>query len=95
SSYRATAEQDEVPGFLSIDWLLAQFDSDPSTAMHHYRKFVQQGRDVTVWDQVRSGSILGSDEYVNRLKPMLDTMWDAVKISQNERLAARPSLDLC
>ena len=50
SSYRATAGQGEVPGFLSVDWLLAQFDSDPAIAIHHYRKFVQQGRDVTIWD---------------------------------------------
>ena len=68
SSYRATAGQGEIPEFLSIDWLLAQFDSDPSIAMHSYRKFVQQGRDVTIWDQVRSGNILGSDEYVNRTR---------------------------
>ena len=61
--------------------------------MRRYRKFVQQGRDVTVWDQVRSGSSLGSDEYVNRLKPLLHTLRNVVEISRRERLAARPSLE--
>ena len=93
SSYSATAGLGEIPGFLSVGWLLAQFDIDPSGAMHCYRKFVQQGRDVTVWNQLRSGSILGSDEYINQLKPLLDTMRDVVEISRSERLAARPSLE--
>ena len=89
-----TAGQGEVPGFLAIDWLLAQFDINPSTTMYSYREFVQQGRDVTVWDQVRSGSILGSDEYVNRLKPMFHAIRNVVEISRSERLAARRSLEL-
>ena len=44
--------------------------------------------------RVLSGSILGSDEYVNRLKPMFHAIRNVVEISRSERLAARPSLEL-
>jgi len=48
SSYHATAGQPTPPEFLTVDWLLSQFDDDPKRAVHAYRRFVQQGEGVDV-----------------------------------------------
>jgi REP-associated tyrosine transposase len=93
SSYRATAGEGEVPGFLTVDWLLRQFDSDISRAIQAYREFVQQGRDVTIWDQVRSGNILGSEDFVNHLEPLFSTIRNNVDIPRSQRLAGLPTLN--
>ncbi len=93
SSYCATAGQGEVPGFLTVDWLLLQFDGDTLRAIKTYREFVQQGRNVTIWDQVRSGNILGSEDFVNQLEPLLSTIRTNVDIPRSQRLAGRPTLE--
>ncbi|MBE0636704.1 addiction module toxin RelE, partial [Candidatus Bipolaricaulota bacterium] len=93
SSYRATAGEEEVPGFLTVDWLLRQFGSDISRAIQAYREFVQQGRDVSIWDQVRSGHILGSEDFVNQLEPLFSTIRNSVDIPKHQRLASRPTLN--
>ncbi len=93
SSYRATAGQGEVPVFLSVDWLLRQFDDNISRAVRAYREFVQQGHGVTVWDQVRSGNILGSEDFVNQLEPLFSTIRKNVDIPRSQRLAGRPTLE--
>lgn len=93
SSYRATAGQGEIPAFLSVDWLLRQFDGDISRAIQAYRKFVRQGHEATVWDQVRSGNILGSEDFVNQLEPLLSAIRQNVDIPRSQRLAGRPTLE--
>ena len=92
SSYRATAGQDAVPAFLTVGWLLSQFDSAPSRAMARYREFVRQGRAVSLWEQLRRGGILGSDDYVERIRPLLDAQSTVVEIAKPDRLAGRPTL---
>jgi putative transposase len=48
SSYRATSGQAEVPDFLTVEWILSQFDPDLSRAQKVYRRFVRQGRGVDI-----------------------------------------------
>lgn len=93
SSYRATAGQDEVLAFLSVGCLLSQFDGAPSRAMARYREFVRQGRAVRIWEQLRRGGILGSDDYVERIKPLLDAQSTVVEIAKPDRLAGRLTLE--
>jgi hypothetical protein len=53
---------------------------------------VKAGRDVEVWDELRGGILLGSDEFVDKLKPLLSD-YEAVKeLPRRERLTARPTL---
>lgn len=93
SSYRATSGQVPAPAFLSVGWILSQFDSEPVRATRAYRKFVQQGRSASIWDEGRTSAFLGSDGFIEQMKPLLEQrMWD-VEISRSERLATRPSLE--
>ena len=94
SSYRATAGQTEAPGFLTIGWVLSQFDPDPERAVRAYLRFVQQGRGVHVWDELRAGSLLGTDGFVDQLRPLLKEKPVDPEYRKRERFAARPSLEV-
>ena len=93
SSYRATAGQCEIPGFLTVDWLLSQFGNERTQAVHAYRKFISRGRGVDVWDGLRGGSLLGGDTFAEQMKPMLAGAPIDPNILRRERAVARPSLD--
>ena len=92
SSYRATADQAEIPSFLSVGWILAQFDPEPSRAVYAYRRFVNQGRGMTIWDDLRRGNLLGTDSFIEEIGPLLNKQLAATEIPRHQRLAARPAL---
>ncbi len=92
SSYRATVGHVESPEFLYVDGILAQFDARRDRAVHAYRHFVRQGRDVDVWQGLRAGSLLGSDEFVEQMRPRLLEAPPDPNVLRRERDAARPSL---
>jgi putative transposase len=93
SSYRATSGQAEVPRFLTIGWILGQLDRDPSCAVRAYRRFVKQGRGVTIWDGLRRGNLLGTDAFIEDVAPLLNAQITAIEIPRCQRLAARPALE--
>ena len=62
-------------------------------AIQSYRSFVRQGRGLEVWDKLRSGSLLGSDVFVERIRPLLQSAPLDPNILRKELDAARPSLD--
>ena len=93
SSYRATAGQTEAPEFLTIGWVLSQFDPDPERAVREYRRFIRQGRGIHVWDELRAGSLLGTDGFVAQLRPLLREKPLDPEYRKRERFAARPSLE--
>jgi putative transposase len=93
SSYRATAGQTEAPEFLTTSWIRSQFDPDPARAVLAYRKFVRQGREIGVWGELRAGAFLGTDAFVDQLRPLLrEKPLDPGYLSR-ERFVARPSLE--
>ena len=93
SSYRATFGQADVPEFLAIDWVLSQLDPDPASAVRAYRRFVQQGRGINVWEELRAGAFLGTDAFVKQLEPLLKEKPVDPEIRRQECFAARPSLE--
>jgi hypothetical protein len=93
SSYCATAGRTEVPEFLTVDWILLRFDKDRDCAIRAYRQFVRQGREVDVWGGLRAGVFLGSDQFVDQLRPRLKEKPLDPEYRKRERFAARPSLD--
>ncbi len=93
SSYRATAGMVDAPDFLTTSWILTQFHRSPRRAIELYRKFVKQGRGVDAWAELRGGILLGSDEFVDKLKPLLSDYEALKEVPRRERLATRPSLD--
>jgi len=93
SSYRATSGQTEALQLLTVDWILSQFDPVRAGAIRAYRRFVSQGRGISAWNDLRAGSLLGSEAFVEHMRPLLlDTPLDP-EILRRERVAARPSLE--
>ena len=92
SSYRATAGEKEAPGFLTVDWILSQFHQDRNRARREYRKFVNEGYGVDIWGELR-GVILGTNRFVEDLKPLLQEKAPVKEIPRRERLVIRPGLD--
>lgn len=92
SSYQATTGQSEVPEFLTVEWILSQFHGDAASAVREYRRFVKQGRGLNIWDELRNGILLGSEGFVEKLKPLLADQAALKEILRRERLAIRPSL---
>ena len=94
SSYRATAGLVEIPEFLTVDWVLSQFGTKRASAIRAYRHFVSQGCSLDVWEDLRAGSLLGDDEFAERMKPLLADAPLDPNILRRERDAARPSLEM-
>lgn len=92
SSYRATAGEISAPTFLSTAWLLEQLHSLPDHAHRAYRRFVGDGIDARVWDQLIGGAALGSEGFCERMKPLLVDAVRSKEIPRVERMLARPSL---
>jgi putative transposase len=68
SSYRATAGWSDVPGWLSIDWLLTAFGARRKAAMEAYRRFVSDGRGArSPWDDLKRQVYLGDDAFVDKM----------------------------
>ncbi|MFQ6117679.1 MAG: transposase [Candidatus Bipolaricaulia bacterium] len=93
SSYRATAGEVHPPEFLTVDWILAQFGRDRKRAQAAYRRFVAEGRGLTVWEELRGGVLLGGEQFVQRLQPLLQDKAEVEAIPKAERLVGRPPLE--
>jgi len=94
SSYRATAGMGESPEWLTTDWILTQFGPTRPKAQKAYRKFVQQGRGIEIWDELRRGSLLGTDAFEAEIVPLLSQSDSTIEFPRTQRLAARPSLEV-
>lgn len=92
SSYRATAGEAESPGYLSVEWILSQFDEDSDRAHVAYRRFVKEGCGITVWEDVRGGILLGTDKFTKRMGPLLRGEEEDAEISKRQRFADRRPL---
>jgi putative transposase len=92
SSYRATAGEDVPAHFLTTEWILSQFDGNLKRARAAYRRFVMEGLGVSVWENVKGGILLGTEEFVTRMGPMLREAEPDFDIRRRERFADRPSL---
>ena len=88
----ATVGKTEPPEFLSVEWILSQFNQDPVRARAAYRRFVKEGRGVPVWEDVRGGILLGAEEFVGRMGPLLRETPPDTEISRQHRFADHRSL---
>jgi len=93
SSFRATAGIVMCPGFLTTDWLLSKLRKRRAAAVLAYRDFVKRGKGVNVWKDVTAGALLGTDPFVQSLRPLLRDIKENRKIGSDARLATRPSLE--
>jgi len=93
SSYRATAGETQPLPFLTLDWLLEQFGTQRKRAFLAYRKFVKQGRGVSIWDDLQGGALLGTEPFMKQMRPRLRDASASQEITRTERLLGHPSLD--
>jgi len=89
SSYRATAGLEGSPPLLTTDWILDQFGTSKPKAQKAYRRFVSEGRGVTVWENLRGQIYLGSDEFIEEHAPALAPTREIPKVQAGVR---RPPL---
>lgn len=90
SSYRATAGLTGAPGFLMVDWVLAQFAKHPGHAQARYRAFVREGLGQHPWQDLRGQIYLGTEEFVARLTKQVPRQQEVPWV---QRQPVRPPLD--
>jgi REP element-mobilizing transposase RayT len=93
SSYQATCHPGEAPRFLAVDSVLQLFEGPRRRAGETYRRFVRQGIDRGAWKELRGSYVLGSDAFIERIRPALHDVPPDPEIPERDRHAARPSLD--
>jgi putative transposase len=98
SSYSATAGLKPAPPYLQIAPILHCFDSRLEEARQSYRTFVLAGiNKESPWKKLKSQVILGSEEFIEQVKPSLTPEPQAEKfpsreIPKSQRFALHPSL---
>lgn len=94
SSYNATAGYVKPPTLLTVDWILGQFGKHRQEAQKRYRDFVHSGINAhSIWEELRSQWILGSKEFVDRLRPAAKDKKEIREIPKVQRFAFRPPLE--
>lgn len=93
SSYRATLGEEPAPTWLTTTWILGQFAKRIQVARHRYRDFVAQGLSAqSPWGSLKGQILLGSEEFVQKIRPLLEDAAGDKEISRTQRWAHRPSL---
>jgi putative transposase len=93
SSYPATRGLVECPGWLNSDWVLSQFGGRRANAQRRYAEFVGEGRGLpSPWSAVRGQALLGSESFVDTMRPLLEEKQTLKEIPRGQRLLHRPSL---
>ena len=91
SSYRVTAGRAIPPTFLTVDWLLDRFGGDRAEAQESYKRFVREGlRAPSPWDALKGQVLLGDDDFVEKLRPLLADAAAQVEVPKRQRRLARP-----
>ncbi len=93
SSYRATLGQADRPDWLATDWILAQFAKGRAVAQRRYAEFVSAGKNrPSPWEDLKGQALLGSDTFVEKMRPLLEDRADLSEVPRSQRLLHRPSL---
>ena len=93
SSYRATVGLDKAPPFLTVDWILGQFEGERTEARKQYRQFISAGiEETSPWQKLKAQCILGGREFIEKISPWLKDKSGLTEIPKRERFAFRPTL---
>lgn len=94
SSYLATAGRAKHHPCLTTAWVLGQFGRKQAKAEKEYRQYISWGIDKpTIWTEVRGQSLLGEEDFVDKLSDHLRRHKDVPEIPRSQRYASRPSLE--
>jgi putative transposase len=93
SSYRGTAGRESPHGCLTSDWVLSQFGTRLEKAQAQYREFVRGGiGGDRIHDSVKGQSLLGEEEFVQRLIGYVRGYEEIREIPRAQRYLHRPPL---
>jgi len=93
SSFWATAFHKRPHSCLTLDLVLAQFSGDKKTAGREYVKFVMEGIGrESIWKGLKGQVLLGREEFVERLLPILREREWVKDIPRQQRYLKRPEL---
>ncbi len=93
SSYPAIMGLIDGMAWLHTDWILAQFGKYRAVAPRRYGEFVAQDKGLpSPWPAVRGQAVLGPDDFVETMRPLLDNKDELKEISRAQRFLHRPSL---
>ena len=93
SSYPATRGLVECLGWFNPDWVLSRFGGRRAKAQRRYAEFVSEGRGrPSPWSAVRGQALLGSESFVDTMRPLLEEKQTLKEIPRGQRLLHRPSL---
>jgi hypothetical protein len=93
SSYRATLGVAKEPTFLTVEWILSQFDKKKRKAIEKYKRFVMEGtNEESPWQNLKGQIFLGAEEFIDRLSSLLSDKEELKEIPKEQRYAGRPSL---
>ena len=93
SSYPATMGLASCPGWLDTGWLLGQFGKRRTVAQRHYADFVAKGVGLSSpWSAVTGQALLGSEAFVEKLRPLLEQKDVLKEIPRAQRLLHRVEL---
>jgi hypothetical protein len=92
SSYRATAGLEKGPEFLETGWVLRQFGDNLPEARERYVRFVTEGCDTCIWEELVSGIVLGDPAFAGHCRELAHPGGDINEIPCHQHCAPRPSL---
>jgi len=93
SSYPATVGAVAPPSWISTDWLLSQFAKTRPVAQRRYAEFVAQGKNLaSPWPGLKGQVLLGSEAFVDKMRPRLAGKVELKEIPRAQRWAHRPGL---
>lgn len=75
-----------------MDGILEQFGDDRTRAAAAYRAFAEGGRGVNLWSRLEGGVFLGSEGFIEKLRPLLREKVPVREVPREQRSAGRPNL---
>ncbi len=94
SSYNKTVGFAAGSDCLTTEWLLRLFGKNRKTAQEKYKEFVRAGigKDGP-WDRLVGQVLLGSEEFIEKMRIHLEEKEDIEEIPRTQRVSARPKLE--
>lgn len=94
SSYLATMGSVPAPSWLQTDWILSQFGKSRKVARKEYHDFVEESVGAaSPWSELRGQVLLGRDQFVSQLQPLLAETSGFKEFPKAQRLVNRPVLE--
>jgi REP element-mobilizing transposase RayT len=93
SSFLSTAGIDKIPNYLSVNWLLDQFNNNRSVAEKQYSEFILSGiKKESPWEDIKGQIFLGSKEFIENIGEISDRQSGIKEIPRVQRYVNRPNL---